>query len=337
MKHGLKDQLSDKMTKGIYEDEYHDDDGIAKKIKYKIKFVDADEGGSFQFDKRYCWEDLDHTTTLIIFICQKMSRSTELAQPKYDDNGEIIERGAHHYIYAAHDNRLLSLGQSNYNTVEQALGRYNHYHKSGHPILLYCCIIAVKIEAKIKTTTFDYEEWERRLKNMSTRLKRKKKSDTSESSSDDEYLEHSHEPTKNSAYSLTATKNNPARRSIKYNVEFGVRVKKADYPEMTMDAFIDLARGRINNYTGTKAFRKRRKNKRNPSFYNCSHGTRTAEIWTLQQTMNHFKSTKKGKHKVKGTGNIKSRKAELLTFWTYENFADPNSLIILCGLKQTPV
>lgn len=190
MKYKLKRTTQMKTTNGIIHDKHITSDGIEHDIKYKMVFVDGSNEQAFELDNAEHWErECAYDCVLLLFVCNSASRSTELAQPK-EEKG-IKYKGAHHFLYAFHDERLLE-NTSNYNTIAQAIGRVNHYDLCGHPIKLYVCSLTCRIEAEIGTS---WKLEKAKLPNISSRCN-KRGSDSS--SSDNE--QYSHEPTNRSAY-----------------------------------------------------------------------------------------------------------------------------------------
>ena len=191
----MQKRINGEAMRGILEDKYIDNKGVEKNIKFRMKFID--QHSTFKFDNRSAWDDLDKDVPFLLFICGKASRSTEFAQPEYNEEKEIISRGAHYRIFAMHDNRIVEV-KSNYNTIAQAIGRANHYDKIGHPIILYCCPKTCRIEVGDKSGI----NLLRALPNISSRLTKNTDSENENSSSDDNSMSpYSHKPTNKSAYS----------------------------------------------------------------------------------------------------------------------------------------
>ena len=131
-----------------------------------------DQESPFAFNQPDAWRGIPKEFVVLMFICEKAKRSTELAQPdttRWESADPFDDCSAHSRLYASHDERKLA--RSNYATISQAAGRENHYHPVGHPIIQYMDEDVVKF--KIGMIPID------NIKNLAGRLKpiRKKISD----------------------------------------------------------------------------------------------------------------------------------------------------------------
>jgi hypothetical protein len=312
MKFKLKRTTQMKTTKGIIEETFIDGGGIEHNIKFKMLFVDGTEK-ALDLDKPEHWErECQHDCVIVIFVCNSASRSTELAQP-VEEEDNIKYKGAHYYLYAFHDERKLQ-NTSNYNTIDQAIGRTNHYDIYGHPIKLYVCALTCMIEAEIG----DWKKKKDNLPNISSRCN-KRDSDSSETTDDEENKKYSHLPTKNSAYNDLDELHSYEKKKR------DIIIEKYNNPEEAKKRIKEIFKGHIKN--DKKYFPKvnfnRKKN--DDGFYlNKPLGHNVKGVY---RPMSYDEIVKKGGN----DGVDNTYKAHVC----YENLEDPNSICyVICFPKS---